>query len=182
MEDCVVVEELSGVSGKGAQEDIIGATMRGTPESLLDESNQTHSVVSPKHTILADIEEMEDLIFDVSKEYRTTMHAKVPSQQDHLVGKMQGVLDQLVYGEKQCTFVGFLNNLDASDNKEDKMCEFSRNRDRSVEGARENNTMNGSSHEVIDVLGHTESHWVSSSTVKHVKAESLESVQKEKMR
>ena len=44
------------------------------------------------------------------------MHAKVPSQQDHLVAKMQGVLDQLVDGEKQCTFVGCLNNLDASDN------------------------------------------------------------------
>ena len=56
------------------------------------------------------------------------------------------------------------------------MCEFSRNRDRSVEGARENNTVNGSSHEVIDVLGHTESHWVSGSAVKHVKEESLESV------
>jgi len=95
---------------------------------------------------------------------------------------MQGVLDQLVDGEKQCTFVGCLNNLDASDNTEDKMCEFSRNRDRLVEGARENNTVNGSSHEVIDVLGHTESHWVSGSTVKHVKEESLESVQKAKMR
>ena len=35
-EDCVVVEELSGVSGKGAQEAIVGATMRGTPESLFD--------------------------------------------------------------------------------------------------------------------------------------------------
>ena len=62
------------------------------------------------------------------------------------------------------------------------MCEFSRNRDRSVEGARENNTMNGSSHEVIYVLGHTESHWVSIFAMKHVKEESLESVQKEKMR
>ena len=88
---------------------------------------------------------MPYLIFDVSKEYQTTMHAKVPSQQDHLAAKMQGVLDQLVYGEKQCTFVGFLNNLDASDNTEDKMCEFSRNRDRLVEGERENNTVNGSS-------------------------------------
>ena len=55
--------------------------MRGTPESLLDESNQTHSFVSPEHTVLEDIEEMPDLIFDVSKEYRITMHAKVPSQQ-----------------------------------------------------------------------------------------------------
>ena len=91
--------------------------MRGTPKYLLDESNQTHSVISPEHTILADIGEMADLIFDVSKEYWTTMHAKVPSQQDHLVDKMQGVLDQLVYGEKQWTFVGCLNNLDASDNK-----------------------------------------------------------------
>jgi len=79
-EDCVAVEELSGVSGKGAQEAIVGAAMRGTPESLLDESNQTHSVVSPEHTVLADIEEMPDLILDVSKEYQTTMHAKVPSQ------------------------------------------------------------------------------------------------------
>ena len=89
---------------------------------------------------------------------------------------MQGVLDQLVDGEKQCTFVGCLNNLDASDNTEDKMCEFSRNRDRLVEGERENNTVNGYSHEVIDVLGHIESHWVSGSAVKHVKEESLESV------
>ena len=63
------MEELSGVSRKGAQEAIVGAAMRGTPESLLDESNQTHSVVSPEHTILADIEEIPDLIFDVSKEY-----------------------------------------------------------------------------------------------------------------
>ena len=95
---------------------------------------------------------------------------------------MQGVLDQLVDGEKQCTFVGYLNNMDASDNTEDKMCEFSRNRDRSVKGARENNTVNGSSHEVIYVLGHIESHWVSGSAVKHVKEESLESVQKVEMR
>ena len=35
-EDCVTVEELSGVSGKGAQEAIVGAAMRGTPESLFD--------------------------------------------------------------------------------------------------------------------------------------------------
>ena len=63
------MDELSGVSGKGAQEAIVGATMRGTPKSLLDESNQTHSVVSPEHTVMADIEEMTDLIFDVSKEY-----------------------------------------------------------------------------------------------------------------
>ena len=35
-EDCVVVEELSGVWGKGAQEAIIGAAMRGTPEYLFD--------------------------------------------------------------------------------------------------------------------------------------------------
>ena len=68
-EDCVVVEELSGVSGKGAQEAIVGAVVRGTPESLLDERNQTHSVVSPEHTVLVDIEEMPDLIFDVRKEY-----------------------------------------------------------------------------------------------------------------
>ena len=67
---------------------------------MLDESNQTNSVVSPEHTILEDIEEMPNLIFDVSKEYQTTMHAKVPSQQDHLAAKMQGVLDQLVDGEK----------------------------------------------------------------------------------
>ena len=120
------MEELSGVSRKGAQEAIVGVAMRGTPESLLDESIQTHSVLSPEHTVVADIEEMLDLIFDVSKEYQTTMHAKVPSQQDHLAAKMQGVLDQLVDGEKQCTFVGCLNNLDASDNTEDKMCEFSR--------------------------------------------------------
>ena len=79
-EDCVVVEEFSGVSRKGAQEAIVGAAMRGTPESLLDESNQTHLVVSPEHIVLEDIEEMPDLIFDVSKEYQTTMHAKVPSQ------------------------------------------------------------------------------------------------------
>ena len=95
---------------------------------------------------------------------------------------MQGVLDQLVDGEKQITFVGFLNNMDASDNKEDQMCEFSTNMDRLVEGERENNTVTGSSHEVIDVLGHTESHWVSGSAMKHVKEESLESVQKTKMR
>ena len=68
-EDCVAVEELSGVSGKGAQEAIIGATMRGTPESLLDESNQTHLVFSLEHIVLVHIEEMPDLIFDVSKEY-----------------------------------------------------------------------------------------------------------------
>ena len=48
--------------------------------------------------------------------------------------------------------------------------------DRLVEGARENNTVNGYSHEVIDVLGHIESHWVSGSAVKHVKEESLEFV------
>ena len=53
---------------KGCQEAIVGAAMRGTPESLLDESNQTHSFVSPKHTVLVDIEEMPYLIFDVSKE------------------------------------------------------------------------------------------------------------------
>ena len=35
-EDCVSMEELSGVSGKGAQEAIIGAEMRGTPEYLFD--------------------------------------------------------------------------------------------------------------------------------------------------
>ena len=35
-EDCVAMEELSGVSGKGAQEAIVGAEMRGTPESLFD--------------------------------------------------------------------------------------------------------------------------------------------------
>ena len=63
LEDCVAVEELSGVSRKGAQEAIVGATMRGTLESLLDESNQTHSVVSPEHTVLEDIEEMPNLIF-----------------------------------------------------------------------------------------------------------------------
>ena len=62
------------------------------------------------------------------------------------------------------------------------MCEFSRNRDRSVEGERENNNVNGYSHEVIDILGHTEIHWVSGSTGKHVKEKSLESVQKEEMR
>ena len=56
------------------------------------------------------------------------------------------------------------------------MCEFSRNRDRLVEWERENKTVNGSSHEVIDVLGHTEIHCMSGSTVKHVKEESLESV------
>ena len=67
---------------------------------MLDESNQTNSVISPKHTVLADIEEMPDLIFDVSKEYQTTMHAKVPYQHDHLASKMKGVLDQLVDGEK----------------------------------------------------------------------------------
>ena len=91
---------------------------------------------------------MSYLIFDVRKEYQTTMHAKVPSIQDHLVAKMQGVLDQLVDGEKQCTFLGFLNILDASDNTEDKMYEFSRNRDRLIEGARENNTVNGYSHDI----------------------------------
>ena len=94
------MEELSGVSRKGAQEAIVGAAMRGTPESLLDESKQTHSIVSPEHTVMADIEEMPDLIFDVRKEYQTIMHTKVPSQQDHLVAKMQGVLDQLVDGAK----------------------------------------------------------------------------------
>ena len=46
-EDCVVVEELSEISGKGAQGDIVGVEMRVTPEYLLDESNQTHLVVSP---------------------------------------------------------------------------------------------------------------------------------------
>ena len=56
------------------------------------------------------------------------------------------------------------------------MCEFSRNRDRSVEGARDNNIVNGSSHEVIYVLGNTKSHWVLGSAMKHVKEESLESV------
>ena len=95
--------------------------MRGTPESLLDESNQKHSVVSHEHTVLADMKEMPYLIFNVSKEYQITMHAKVPSQQNHLAAKMQGVLDQLVNGEKQCTFVGYLNNLDASDDTKDKM-------------------------------------------------------------
>ena len=55
LEDCVAVEELSGVSRKGAQEAIVGETMRGTQKYLLDESNQTHSVVSPKHIVLADI-------------------------------------------------------------------------------------------------------------------------------
>ena len=78
-EDCVAVEELSGVSGKGVEEAIVGEEMRGTPESLLDESKQTHSIVSPEHIVLEDIEEMPDLIFDVSKEYQTKMHAKVPS-------------------------------------------------------------------------------------------------------
>ena len=38
-EDCVAVEELSGISGKGAREAIIGAEMRGTQKYLLDESN-----------------------------------------------------------------------------------------------------------------------------------------------
>ena len=125
----VAMEELSGVSGKGAQEAIVRATMRGTLEYLLDESKQTHSVISLEHIVLVDIEEMPDLIFDVNKEYQTKMHAKVPSQRDHLAAKIQGVLYQLVDGEKQCTFVGYLNNLDASDNTEDKMCDFSRNRD-----------------------------------------------------
>ena len=60
---------LSGVSGKGAQEAIVGVTMRGTPESLLDESNQTHLVVSPEHNVLENIEEMPNLIFYVGKEY-----------------------------------------------------------------------------------------------------------------
>ena len=54
---------------------------------MLDESNQTHSVVTPKHTVLEDIKEMPNLMFDVSKEYQTTMHAKVPSQQDPLAAK-----------------------------------------------------------------------------------------------
>ena len=35
---------------------------------------------------------------------------------------------------------------------------------------------------MIDVLGHTESHWVSGSIVKHAKEESIESVQKAEMR
>jgi len=68
-EDCVAMEELSGVSGKGAQEAIVGETMRGTPESLLDESNQTHSVVSPEHTVLADIKEMPDLFHPFTFSY-----------------------------------------------------------------------------------------------------------------
>ena len=34
-----------------------------------------------------------------------------------------------------CTFVGSVNNLDASDNEEGEMCEFSRKRDRSIEEA-----------------------------------------------
>jgi hypothetical protein len=157
-------------------------TMKGIPESLLDESNQTRSVVPPEDTVLADIEEMPDLIFDVSKEDQTTMHAKEPSRWDHLPAKIERVLDQSLDGEKQSTSVGCLNNLDASDNAEGEMCEFSRNRDRSVEEARENNTVNGSSYKVMDVLGQRESRWVSGSVVKHVKEESLENVQKAEMR
>ena len=38
-EDCVAMEKLSGVLGKGAQEAIVGVEMRGTQDSLLDESN-----------------------------------------------------------------------------------------------------------------------------------------------
>ena len=68
-EDYVVVEELSGVLGKGAQEAIVGEKMRGTPEYLLDESNQTHSVVSPEHTVLADIKEMPDLFHPFTFSY-----------------------------------------------------------------------------------------------------------------
>ena len=71
---------------------------------MLDENNQTHSVVSPEHTVMADIEKMPDLILDVSKEYQTTMHAKVPSQQDHLVAKMQGL-------SELCSFKRDENNV-----------------------------------------------------------------------
>ena len=35
-EDCVAMEELSGVSGKGAQEAIVGVTMRGNLEYFFD--------------------------------------------------------------------------------------------------------------------------------------------------
>ena len=55
MEDCVAMEELSGVSGKGSQEAIVGAAMRGTPKYFLDESIQTHSIVSPEHIVLVGI-------------------------------------------------------------------------------------------------------------------------------
>lgn len=73
-------------------------TMKGIPESLLDERNQTCSIVPLEDALLADIEEIPDLIFDVSKEDHTTMHAKEPSRQDHLPAKLEGVPDQEVDG------------------------------------------------------------------------------------
>ena len=72
--------------------------MKGIPKSLLDERNQTCSIVPLEVSLLADIEEIPDLIFDVSKEDHTTMHAKEPSRQDHLPAKLEGVTNQEVDG------------------------------------------------------------------------------------
>ena len=55
-------------------------TIKGIPESLLDERNPTCSIVPLEDSLLADIEEIPDLIFDVRKEDHTTMHAKEPSR------------------------------------------------------------------------------------------------------
>jgi len=65
---------------------------------LLDERNQTCSIVPLEVALLADIEEIPDLIFDVSKKYHTTMHVKEPSRQDNLPAKLEGVPDQEVDG------------------------------------------------------------------------------------
>ena len=61
------------------KEAIERVTMKGIPESLLDERNQTCSIFPLEDALLADIKEIPDLIFDVSKEDHTTMHAKEPS-------------------------------------------------------------------------------------------------------
>jgi len=55
-------------------------------------------IVPLEVSLLADIKEIRDLIFDVSKEDHTAMHVKEPSQQDHLPAKLEGVPDQEVDG------------------------------------------------------------------------------------
>ena len=82
-------------SGKEA---IARVTMERIQESLLDERNQTCSIVPLEDALLEKIEEIPDLIFDVSKEDHTTMHAKEPSRQDHLHAKLEGVPKQEVDG------------------------------------------------------------------------------------
>ena len=69
-------------------------TMKGIPESLLDERNHTCSIVPLEDALLEDIEEIPGLIFDVSKEDQKTIHAKEPSWQDHLPAKLEGVPNQ----------------------------------------------------------------------------------------